>query len=196
MGRTKVMKIRVSLKGRPLKTYRFTKDQITVGRSPDSDVFLDNPGISRTHIILTRASNGSYRVEDQGSANGTYVNDERVNSEILMSDDIVRIGKFSLWIDYETDLRDEPQSGRPTVSPQAYQGTTVLSTDELEDMLTRARTSDRETARRRAAMAVVEPVSEEAAPARPAAHILIAVGVAAFVVGSLAGALVMWVLGR
>ena len=62
MARTRVLKIRVSLKGRPLKTYRFTKDKVVVGRSPDSDVFLDNPGISRTHILLERASNGSYPV--------------------------------------------------------------------------------------------------------------------------------------
>lgn len=196
MGRTKVLKIRVSLKGRPLKTYRFTKEKVTIGRSPDSDVFLDNPGVSRTHIVLERASNGSYRLDDQGSANGTSINDEQVKSEILMADDIVRIGKFSLWIEYESDLRDEPGLGKPRVSPQTYQGTTVLSTTELEGMLAHARTSDREVKREQEASFVDLEPAGAGSPGGPAGKILLGVSLAAFGIGSLTGAYVTWLLSH
>lgn len=196
MAQTKVLKIRLSLKGRPLKTYRFTKDKVVIGRSPDSDVFLDNPGVSRTHVVLERLPTGYYRLEDQGSANGTFVNDEQARSEILMADDVVRIGKFSLWIKYEQDQRDDRAQAKAQVSPQTYQGTTVLSSTELETLLEEARASDRQAARLR------EPESADS-PAEPAGHperslrgILVGVGLTAFVVGSAAGAYVTWLLSH
>lgn len=137
----RVLRVRVSLKGRPVRSYRFAKDLITVGRSPDSDVSLDNAGISRDHLIIERNPDGSFSVQDQESANGTFVNDVQVTKQYLCNEDVVRIGKYSLWISYEDDRRGtNPAEVR--LSPVAFEGTTVLKTSELQEMMETARESE------------------------------------------------------
>jgi pSer/pThr/pTyr-binding forkhead associated (FHA) protein len=72
-------------------------DTVTVGRHPDSDIFLDDISVSRRHGTFARSGNGGYTVTDLGSLNGTYVNRDRIDSEITLSGgDEVQIGKYRL----------------------------------------------------------------------------------------------------
>ena len=135
-----VLKIRLSLMGRPMRVCAFQKDVITIGRDPDSDIALDNPGISRHHVRLEKCAEGYY-AEDLERANGTYLNDELIRKALLRNEDVLRVGKFSLWISYERDRRSSRADAR-ALSPTTFQGTTVLSTAELEDMMARAREHD------------------------------------------------------
>jgi len=132
-----VLKVRLSLKGRPMKVCTFQKEVVTVGRDPDSDIYLDNPGISRHHLRLERCAEGYY-AEDLESANGTFLNDAPIRKALVRHDDVIRVGKFSLWMTYEKDRRRQELDAQ-TVSPNSIQGTTVLSTTEIEDMIARAR---------------------------------------------------------
>jgi Inner membrane component of T3SS, cytoplasmic domain/zinc-ribbon domain len=69
--------------------------ETTVGRHPDSDVFLDDITVSRKHAVF--ATEGQVTtVRDAGSLNGTYVNRERIDEAVLASGDEVQIGKFKL----------------------------------------------------------------------------------------------------
>jgi len=71
-------------------------DEVTVGRHPDSDIFLDDITVSRRHATFTRAESG-YVVSDRGSLNGTYVNRDRIETDIaLTGGDEVQIGKYRL----------------------------------------------------------------------------------------------------
>lgn len=70
-------------------------DATTVGRHPDSDIFLDDITVSRQHAEIRRG-NGSFHLHDVGSLNGTYVNRERVEETNLHSGDEIQIGKFKL----------------------------------------------------------------------------------------------------
>ena len=76
---------------------RFLLDQSTTsaGRHPESDIFLDDVTVSRRHAEF-RLDDGKHVVVDVGSLNGTYVNREPRNSEVLSSGDEVQIGKFRL----------------------------------------------------------------------------------------------------
>ncbi len=73
--------------------YVLTEDRVRVGRHPDSEFFLDDVTVSRRHAELSRVG-GGYVVKDAGSLNGTYVNDERVESAELSAGDELRIGKY------------------------------------------------------------------------------------------------------
>ena len=79
---------------------RFLLDSetVSVGRHPDSDIFLDDISVSRRHGVFARSgSGGGYTVTDLGSLNGTYVNRDRIDSEIALSGgDEVQIGKYRL----------------------------------------------------------------------------------------------------
>ena len=76
---------------------RFLLDQAvtTAGRHPDSDIFLDDVTVSRHHAEF-RENQGQFEVVDVGSLNGTYVNREPKNSQVLASGEEVQIGKFRL----------------------------------------------------------------------------------------------------
>jgi hypothetical protein len=57
-----------------------------VGRSDDCDIVLDDGSVSRRHARLARDERGRYRIEDLGSANGTYVDSSRVDKPTLLPD--------------------------------------------------------------------------------------------------------------
>lgn len=65
----------------------------TVGRHPDSDIFLDDVTVSRHHCRFL-VTDGGISVEDSGSTNGTYVNEARVDSAELNAADEVLVGRF------------------------------------------------------------------------------------------------------
>ena len=71
------------------------KDVTTVGRHPESDIFLDDVTVSRRHAEFVRRE-GGFLVRDVGSLNGTYLNRERIDEAGLNNGDEVQIGKFRL----------------------------------------------------------------------------------------------------
>ena len=69
----------------------------TIGRHPDSDVFLDDVTVSRRHAEIRRGSDG-FEILDAGSLNGTYVNGARVERGPLVEADQLQVGKFRLVV--------------------------------------------------------------------------------------------------
>ncbi|HEY6318435.1 MAG TPA: FHA domain-containing protein [Acidimicrobiia bacterium] len=67
----------------------------SIGRHPDSDLFLDDVTVSRRHAVVRRTE-GGYEITDVGSLNGTYVNGERIDAVPLEDMDEVQIGRFVL----------------------------------------------------------------------------------------------------
>lgn len=72
-------------------------DVTTIGRHPDSDVFLDDVTVSRRHAEIRRDAAG-LSILDAGSLNGTYVNGARVERGPLAEADQLQIGKFRLVV--------------------------------------------------------------------------------------------------
>lgn len=69
----------------------------SVGRHPESDIFLDDVTVSRYHCRFV-VEGGFLTVEDAGSTNGTYVNDARVDSSELKAADEVLVGRFHFLV--------------------------------------------------------------------------------------------------
>jgi pSer/pThr/pTyr-binding forkhead associated (FHA) protein len=133
MSDAQVIKLRLSLMGRPVRNYAFEKPVISVGRDPAADVYVDNPGVSRDHFRLERTANGEYQIVDLGSANGTFVNDQMVNTAVVHNNDVVRFGKYTLWVGYEADRRTTPRDDKTVVSPvsEGTGHTVILSRAEI-----------------------------------------------------------------
>ena len=66
---------------------------VSIGRTPESDVFLDDITVSRRHAELRHGAEG-WSVRDAGSLNGTYVNRKRVDDVRLNGGDELQIGKL------------------------------------------------------------------------------------------------------
>ncbi len=70
-------------------------DKTTIGRSPTSDIFLDDVTVSREHAVVYNDGT-TIRIEDRASLNGTFVNHERVEKQALADGDEIQIGKYKL----------------------------------------------------------------------------------------------------
>jgi hypothetical protein len=74
---------------------------ISIGRSKDNDVVLDNPKVSRYHARLFSNNQGEFFIEDANSSNGVFVNGNKVNTQKLGDADIVEIADQSFnWKKY------------------------------------------------------------------------------------------------
>gem|GEM_PF-274659 len=89
---------------------------IKIGRRSSSDIQLDDPMISRDHLLL-RAQHGHYLLFDLSSTGGTFVNNQPVKTAKLKPGDVIRIGKTLLI--YNQDM---PGTG---LNP-----TTIIATKE------------------------------------------------------------------
>jgi pSer/pThr/pTyr-binding forkhead associated (FHA) protein len=74
---------------------RLDRDRTSLGRHPESDVFLDDVTVSRRHAEIARGA-GGYEVTDVGSLNGTYVDHERVDAARLQDGNEIQVGRFVL----------------------------------------------------------------------------------------------------
>ena len=82
----------------PNKGERFllTEDPSPIGRATSSAIFFDDATVSRKHAVIYRGFPGDFTIEDTGSLNGTYVNNETVTLAKLSSGDEIQIGKYHL----------------------------------------------------------------------------------------------------
>ena len=75
--------------------YPVGKEHITIGRETDCTIQVLDKGASRHHAEVFRVGEMAF-VRDLGSRNGTYVNEERVQEELLREGDRVVIGSTAL----------------------------------------------------------------------------------------------------
>ena len=81
--------------GRAGESFSVSEERVSIGRSPDAGVFLDDVTVSRNHALLVRRRDGLY-IDDLGSLNGTYVNRRRIESHRLSDGDEIQVGKYKL----------------------------------------------------------------------------------------------------
>ena len=81
--------------GRAGESFPIEGERVTIGRSPEPSVFLDDVTVSRNHALLVRRRDGLY-LDDLGSLNGTYVNRRRIESHKLQNGDELQVGKYKL----------------------------------------------------------------------------------------------------
>jgi hypothetical protein len=91
--------------GRPLlvgggRRLVLSGNRVTIGRSRDCDVTLDDPNVSRRHAELRREG-GAWVVADLGSTNGVKLNGQRVNEHPLSPGDEITVGLERLVFEVE-----------------------------------------------------------------------------------------------
>ena len=68
--------------------------EMTIGRSRECSIFLEDLSVSRLHAILRLLPDGTYEVEDQRSATGTFVNGMAIQRYRLVEGDVIQIGSY------------------------------------------------------------------------------------------------------
>jgi hypothetical protein len=79
----------------PQKGARFliTAEGVSIGRSTESSIFLDDVTVSRSHAQIQKEEK-SFVLIDNSSLNGTYLNNISIEKNVLKSGDEIQIGKF------------------------------------------------------------------------------------------------------
>jgi pSer/pThr/pTyr-binding forkhead associated (FHA) protein len=89
------------------QTFPLSRDLITIGRKTGNTIVLaDDLKVSRHHATIKRET-GTFIIQDVGSANGTFLNDERMGGPQPLNDgDVIRVGSTTLSV---TLPRDETE---------------------------------------------------------------------------------------
>lgn len=84
-------------------------DRTTIGRGLQTDVRINDEGISRTHAVV-EMDDGDYFLSDAGSTNGTFANGSKVDRYSLQEGDKIQIGASSvLKFTYHDDIDEDFQ---------------------------------------------------------------------------------------
>ncbi len=102
------------------------KKRISIGRTTENDIVLENRGVSRKHAMIEFNENAAVIIDNE-SLNGTFVNNRKITEEVLRDADIITIGKYSLI--YHTS------STSAGVEAASFDGTMVLNTKSHKDRL-------------------------------------------------------------
>ncbi|MBU1627240.1 FHA domain-containing protein [bacterium] len=129
--------ISIKFKDKILDTIPLNKPTITIGRSPNNDIKIDNPAVSQIHAQVTFI-NDQYIVEDTKSLNGTFVNGKKISKYVLKNGDQIKIGKHVLEISIQNDDFNAVEISPNDVFEQIpinAGGTVILDTKHQRELL-------------------------------------------------------------
>jgi len=99
--------------------------EIIVGRQGNQKIKINDSTVSRKHVRITSLPDGTYKIEDLGSAGGTYVDGMRIRQKIVSGDTVVQLGPN---VKYKVkDLMPVPTPPPPPPQPE-------YSIDHLKDV--------------------------------------------------------------
>jgi pSer/pThr/pTyr-binding forkhead associated (FHA) protein len=102
------------------------KKRISIGRTHDNDIVLENRGVSRKHAMIEFNDNAAVIIDNE-SLNGTFVNNRKITEEVLRDEDTVTIGKYSLIYRTEGEHDGDDMAG--------MDGTMVLNTKRQKELI-------------------------------------------------------------
>jgi Protein of unknown function (DUF3662)/FHA domain len=82
------------------KRHVLAGERLTIGRSRDSEIVVDDPNVSRRHAEVRKTIEG-WMIVDLGSTNGVKINGRRVQEEVLRPGDKITLGLVELEFDEE-----------------------------------------------------------------------------------------------
>jgi len=111
--------------------------EVSIGRSPDNAMVIDNPAVSHYHARVFNEE-GRLMLEDFGSLNGTFVNGQRVKMVTLKPGDSVAIGKHTIVVSESRDLDGFASTEGPKPPAPKINQTVMLDTKERREFLQKA----------------------------------------------------------
>jgi pSer/pThr/pTyr-binding forkhead associated (FHA) protein len=98
-----------------LGTFSLAKGELSIGRQTGNDIFIDNAGVSRRHAVIKLSGDRSI-VEDLGSANGTFVNGQKIASHELRDGDEIMVVKHRMVYRIPKEKVEPPKVETPEES--------------------------------------------------------------------------------
>lgn len=90
--------ISITLNSKEIDRKVLDQELIAIGRDMDNDIVINNLAVSRCHAIL-QVHDGKITVKDMASANGTFINGQKIEEGLLQEGDLMLIGKHILKLE-------------------------------------------------------------------------------------------------
>jgi pSer/pThr/pTyr-binding forkhead associated (FHA) protein len=119
--RTRNVTVTLDFKGREIGQWSVDRP-LTVGRTSDNDIVIDNLAVSRHHAIIEPDDEGCV-IRDAGSLNGVQVNGVQTHESVLANGDIVTLGKHRIVC--------HVASHGETADPSQFDPTMMVASDEV-----------------------------------------------------------------
>jgi len=110
------------------------KDQMTIGRSDDSDIVLDNAGVSSYHALIKKEV-GGYVIADNDSSNGVFVNGDKVDQHRLEYRDEIQIYNYVLKYMASRGLHGIADPDIAQDGDMSQTGTMEVNISDVQDLL-------------------------------------------------------------
>ena len=125
-------KLIVTIDGNKADEVPVEHGDISIGRSKDNDIMLNDPTVSAYHAKIVTFFEPNFTeataIEDLNSTNGTFINEHRILKRTLRDGDVITIGKYQLVFAFSNDdtiIRDK-------------ESTRLLNSAEVEKLLKNA----------------------------------------------------------
>lgn len=132
------MRLVLRFDGQDVQEFVLDKQDVTIGRTANNDIAIDNLAISSHHATVYATASGAELV-DMNSTNGTFVNDKKIERHHLQDGDIITIGKHQILFfsdaAYTTEGNDDQS-----------EATVMMSSDfqeQLQQELSKSKTPKR-----------------------------------------------------
>ena len=109
------------------KVFAFAQDEVRIGSSPDADVPIADPSLSREHVAIRLGAHG-FLITDAGSTNGTYVGDLRIERAAITDEVLVRMGKSTIRLEPLAETVEQE------ISPRASFGRMIGASAAMREM--------------------------------------------------------------
>lgn len=128
-------KIVLKFENAVLQELAIGQKEVSIGRSPDNGIVIDNPAVSHYHARVFNEE-GRLMLEDFGSLNGTFVNGQRVKMVTLKPGDSVMIGKHTIVVTDSAEVRAHTlDHGAAKPAAPKINETVMLDTKERREFL-------------------------------------------------------------
>ncbi len=92
-----MIRLRISAKD-GVKVIEFKDEKISIGRSSDNTIKVEDKNMSRNHAVIEKTEEG-FRLRDLESRNGTLLNTNRIQSAILVKGDVIKVGDVYIYVE-------------------------------------------------------------------------------------------------
>jgi len=125
----------VKFEDKVIEKFITEKKRVSIGRTPDNDIVLDNRGVSRRHAQIEFSDDQAIIIDNE-SLNGTFVNSSRITEEVLKDKDAIIIGKFTMVYNSVAEKAANPFEADGTMVLQTRKQRELLAKDEKNRSIT------------------------------------------------------------
>lgn len=133
----------VTLNGKEIERRELNQDLIAIGRDMDNDIVINNLAVSRCHVIM-QVKNDKVIIKDMASANGTFVNGQKIDECELNDGDLILIGKHILKVEMTGGVKGVAQSSEKVKQSEIDNGTVVYDLQTRDKFLEKLETEKKQ----------------------------------------------------